>query len=58
MIDEDLVDRHNEEFRNAQRQREARIIFVGLNTVDRLARHADAPRQLTLAPFSLFAEMP
>jgi hypothetical protein len=57
MIDEDLVDRHSEEFRQAQCQREARIVFVGFDTIDGLARDAKAPRKFTLTPFALFAEM-
>jgi len=50
MIEEDLVDRHCEQFRHAQRQREARVVLVGLDGIDRLPRHAEAAAELTLAP--------
>src|SRR5688500_9950183 len=50
MIDEQLVDRHGEQFRHAQRQREARVVFVGLDGVDRLARDSEPAGELALAP--------
>jgi hypothetical protein len=55
MIDEQLVDRHGEQFRHAERQREARVIFVGLDRVYRLSRDAEAAGELALAPPFVFA---
>ena len=56
MVNEKPVDRLGEQFRHAQRQREARIIFVGFDRVDGLTGNAEPPGKLALAPASPFAK--
>ena len=50
MVDEQLGHGDTEQLRHAQGQRQAGIVLVGFDRVDRLARDAEPPGQLALAP--------
>ncbi|KIU01444.1 hypothetical protein QU38_01595, partial [Staphylococcus aureus] len=49
VVEEDGIDGHSKDLRKPHRQRQARVVFVGLDRIDRLARDAEQPGQITLA---------
>src|SRR3546814_2263634 len=58
VIDEQFAHLKPEQAGHAQRERQAGVIFVGFDRVDRLARHAEPAGQFALAPpraFAMFA---
>src|SRR5262245_53441613 len=54
---EDLLDLELEERGDGEGQRQAGVVLAGLDRVDRLARHAEALRQIALRPAVLAAEL-
>ena len=57
-IIENLLDPHPEQARQAEGQRQRRIVLAGFDRVDRLARHADPAAKLRLAPAAFRPENP
>ena len=55
MVDKKLWYLAREQFRHAQRQRKAGVVFVRFNRIDGLPRDAKPARKFTLAPTGLFA---
>lgn len=57
-IGKNLLDRQFENGRNSVSEVEGRVVPLGFERVDRLARHADQTAQLLLAPAALGAQHP
>jgi len=53
---EDAFDRLPEQLRDAERERQARVVLAGFDRIDRLARDLELFGELALRPAAAFAQ--